>query len=162
MNKDRVVIVTGAAGGIGLGIAQRFARDGHPTAMLDVQQDLLEHEADALRSGGAKVLTANVDVADRAAIDAAYARIRQEFGPITIVIPNAGIAPMVPFQDMTAAQWQKVMDINLNGVFHTIQAAVNDMIKAKWGRIVPISSHAGQSGGMYMAITRRPREASSA
>lgn len=151
MSKDRVVVVTGAAGGIGLGIAQRFARDGHPTAMLDVQQHLLEREAGPLRSAGGKVLTAQVDVSDRAAIEAAYTRIRQEFGPISIVVPNAGIAPMVPFQDMTIEQWQKVIDINLTGVFHTIQAAVKDMIDAKWGRIVPISSHAGQSGGMHMA-----------
>ncbi|WP_159982127.1 MULTISPECIES: SDR family NAD(P)-dependent oxidoreductase [unclassified Novosphingobium] len=151
MSKDRVVVVTGAAGGIGLGIAQRFARDGHPTAMLDVQKDLLEREADALRSAGGKVMTAQVDVSDRSAIDAAYERVREEFGPITIVVPNAGIAPIVPFQEMTLAQWQQVMDINLTGVFHTIQAAVNDMVVAKWGRVVSISSHAGQSGGMYMS-----------
>lgn len=151
MSKDRVVVVTGAAGGIGLGIAQRFARDGHPTAMLDVQEDLLEQEAAALRSAGAKVFTRKVDVADRAEIDAAYADIRRELGPIAIIVPNAGVAPMVPFVDMTTAQWQQVIDINLTGVFHTIQAGVSDLIAAKWGRIVSISSHAGQSGGFNMS-----------
>lgn len=151
MTRDRVVVVTGAAGGIGLGIAQRFAADGYATAMLDVQQDLLEQEAEALRSAGAKVLTRRVDVSQRPQVDEAYAAIRSEFGPITIVVPNAGIAPMVPFADMTIAQWQRVIDINLTGVFHTIQAAVADMLEAKWGRIVTISSHAGQSGGMHMA-----------
>ncbi|MEJ5979244.1 SDR family NAD(P)-dependent oxidoreductase [Novosphingobium sp. PS1R-30] len=151
MSKDRVVVVTGAAGGIGLGIAQRFARDGHPTAMLDVQEDLLEQEAAALRSAGATVFTRKADVADRAQVDAAYADIRRELGPIAIIVPNAGIAPMVPFVDMTTAQWQQVIDINLTGVFHTIQAGVSDLIAAKWGRIVSISSHAGQSGGFNMA-----------
>ena len=151
MSKDRVVVVTGAAAGIGLGIAQRFARDGHPTAMLDVQQDLLQQEAEALRSNGAKVFAQSVDVSNRPQIDDAYAAIRSELGPITIVIPNAGIARFVPFVDMTTEQWQQVIDINLTGVFHTLQAAVADMLDAKWGRIVTISSHAGQSGGPQQA-----------
>lgn len=151
MNKDRVVVVTGAAGGIGLGIAQSFARKGHPTALLDVQDELLQREANALRAEGARVFARKVDVCNRAEIDEAYAEIRKELGAITIVVPNAGIAPMVPFTDMTSAQWQQVIDINLTGVFHTIQAATQDMLAAKWGRIVTISSHAGQSGGMHMA-----------
>lgn len=151
MNKDRVVIVTGAAAGIGLGIAQRFARDGHPTAMLDVQEAQLQQEADALRSSGATVFARTVDVADRAQVDEAYTAVRRELGPIAIVIANAGIAPMVPFVEMATSQWQQVIDINLTGVFHTIQASVRDMVEAKWGRVVTISSHAGQSGGMHMA-----------
>lgn len=151
MTKDRVVIVTGAAGGIGLGIAQRFARDGHPTAMLDVQEDLLEQEASALRDAGATVLPCRADVSQRAEIEAAYATVRAQFGPIAIVVPNAGIAPVVSFAEMTAAQWQQVIDVNLSGVFHTIQAALPDLVEAKWGRIVSISSHAGQSGALSMA-----------
>lgn len=151
MNKDRVVVVTGAAGGIGLGIAQGFARKGYPTALLDVQDELLQQEAEALRAEGARVFAHATDVSDRAAIDEAYAAIRHELGPIAIVVPNAGVAPMVPFAEMTVAQWQRVIDINLTGVFHTIQAAVPDMLSARWGRIVTISSHAGQSGGMHMA-----------
>ncbi|GAB3101098.1 SDR family oxidoreductase [Aestuariicella hydrocarbonica] len=151
MSKDRVVVVTGAAGGIGLGIAQSFARKGHPTALLDVQDELLRQETDKLSAEGARVFAQKVDVSNREEIDDAYAAIRKELGPITIVVPNAGIAPMVPFTDMTHAQWQQVMDINLTGVFHTIQAATPDMLEASWGRIVTISSHAGQSGGMHMA-----------
>lgn len=151
MNKDRVVVVTGAAAGIGLGIATRFANDGHPVAMLDVQADALEREADALRAEGAKVFTRCVDVAKREQIDEAYAAVRQEFGPISIVIPNAGIANFIPFTMMSTADWQRVIDINLTGVFHTVQAAVQDMIDAKWGRVVTISSQAGQSGGPMQA-----------
>jgi NAD(P)-dependent dehydrogenase (short-subunit alcohol dehydrogenase family) len=151
MSNKRVVVVTGAAAGIGLGIAQRFARDGHPTAMLDMQGDLLEQEADALRSEGAKVLTRVVDVSNRAQIDEAYAAVRQEFGPITIVVPNAGMANFIPFPSMRIEDWQRVIDVNLTGVFHTVQAAVADMIEAGWGRVVTISSQAGQSGGPNQA-----------
>lgn len=150
MHKDRVVVVTGAAAGIGLGIARRFAEDGHPTVMVDVQEDLLLREAEALRGAGCRVLARMADVADRAQVEAAYAAARAEFGPIGIVVPNAGIAPTIPFATMSIEQWQRVIDINLTGVFHTIQAAVGDMIAAGWGRIVTISSQAGQSGAPYM------------
>lgn len=151
MSKNRVVVVTGAAAGIGLGIAKRFAEDGHPTAMLDVQGDLVEQEAEALRSKGAKVLGLKVDASSRAQIDEAYATIRSELGPISIVVPNAGVANFIPFMSMRTEDWQKIIDINLTGVFHTVQAAASDMIAAKWGRIVTISSQAGQSGGPMQA-----------
>lgn len=151
MHKDRVVVVTGAAAGIGLGIAQRFASDGHPVAMLDVQQEALEIERDTLCSAGAKAWSRKVDVADRAQVDDAYGAIRKELGPISIVVANAGIAPMVPFAAMTANQWQQVIAVNLTGVFHTVQSGLRDMTEANWGRVVTISSHAGQSGGMHMA-----------
>jgi 2-hydroxycyclohexanecarboxyl-CoA dehydrogenase len=147
MSNNRVIVVTGAAAGIGLGIAKRFAEDGHPTVMLDVQDDLLQQEADALRAGGAKVLARRVDASNREQIDEAYAEARREFGPISIVVPNAGIANFIPFTAMRVEDWQRVIDINLTGVFHTVQAAVSDMIDANWGRIVTISSQAGQSGG---------------
>lgn len=148
---DRVVVVTGAAAGIGLGIAKCFARAGHPTAMLDTQGDLLAREAEALRAEGAKVFSQVANVADRAQIDSAYAAIRSELGPISIAVPNAGIARFTPFTTMTLDDWQQVIDVNLTGVFHTLQAAVPDMIAAGWGRIVTISSQAGQSGGPMQA-----------
>lgn len=148
---DRVVVVTGAAEGIGLGIAKRFAAAGHPTAMLDVQGELLEREAEALRTGGAKVFAHVANVADRGEIDIAFAAIRRELGPISIVVPNAGVAEFIPFTAMTLKQWQRVIDINLTGVFHTVQAAVPDMITANWGRVVTISSQAAQSGGPMQA-----------
>jgi 2-hydroxycyclohexanecarboxyl-CoA dehydrogenase len=146
-HQDRVVVVTGAAGGIGLGIAQRFDRDGHPTAMFDVQEELPEREADALRSVGGRVFTAKVDVAQRDQIDSAYAAVRSEFGPITIIVANAGISEFAPFDTMTPAVWQRMIDINLTGIFNTVPAALPDMVEAGWSRVVTISSQAGQSGG---------------
>lgn len=143
---QRVVVVTGAAEGIGWGIARRFALAGYPTAMLDIQADRLEQSAQTLRDEGCRVMSHVVDASDRAQIEAAYAKIREELGPISIAVPNAGIANFIPFMSMTAEQWDQMIRINLSGVFHTIQAAVPDMIAGGWGRIITISSHAGQSG----------------
>lgn len=146
MNKDRVVVVTGGASGMGLGICQLFAANGHAVAMLDVQEELLAKESAAIRAGGGRIVAAKADVSKRAEIDAAYAQIRKELGPISIVIANAGISKAVDFVTMSEAVWQQMIDINLTGVFHTIQPALPDMIAAKWGRIVTISSNAAQWG----------------
>lgn len=149
-NSERVVVVTGAAAGIGLGVAESFAKAGYKVAMLDVQGELLAQAADALRAGGATIFHQTADVADRAQVDQAYDAIRRELGPITVVVPNAGIAPMVPFATMSQADWDRVISINLTGVFHTLQAALPDMVAAQWGRMITISSHAGQSGAPNM------------
>ena len=151
MHEKRTVIVTGGASGIGLGISRLFAANGHPVAILDMQTDALERETAALRDAGASVLACTVDVSDRAQIDAAYATVRETFGLIAIVIANAGISIPVPFETITADQWQRTIDINLTGVFHTIQAALPDMLTAGWGRIVTISSQAAQSGSQDRA-----------
>jgi len=146
MNQDRVVVVTGGASGIGLGICQLFAANGHPVAMLDVQDEALARESAAIVANGGKVIGLKVDVSKRAEIDAAYAQIRRELGPISIVIANAGISKAVDFITMPVEIWQQMIDVNLTGVFHTIQAAVSDMVTLKWGRIVTISSNAAQWG----------------
>lgn len=146
MNANRVVVVTGGASGMGLGISQAFAASGHPVAMLDVQEDALIREANTLRAQGAKIYTAKVDVSSRAQIDTAYTAIRKELGPISIVIANAGISKAENFLTMPVEVWQRMIDVNLNGVFHTIQAALPDMVAGKWGRIVTISSNAAQWG----------------
>jgi 2-hydroxycyclohexanecarboxyl-CoA dehydrogenase len=151
MSKERVVVVTGGASGIGLGIARLFAGNGHPIAILDLQEDALERESSLLRKAGAKVLARKVDVSKRAEIDVAYAAIRAELGPITIVIANAGISSAAAFQTMSIDTWQRMIDVNLTGVFHTIQPALSDMVAAKWGRIVTISSQAAQSGAQDRA-----------
>lgn len=151
MGTERVVVVTGGASGIGLGVTQLFARKGHPVAMLDIQDAALEWEGAALRAEGARVLTRKVDVTNRDDVEAAYAAIRQELGPIAIVVANAGISEGIAFQDVSVAIWQRMIDINLTGVFHTVQAALPDMVEAKWGRIITISSHAAQSGAVDRA-----------
>jgi 2-hydroxycyclohexanecarboxyl-CoA dehydrogenase len=151
MSKDRVVIVTGAASGIGLGIAHMFAGNGHPVAMLDSDEAALQRESAVLRKTGAKLLAHKVDVSNRGQVDAAYAAVRQQLGPIAIVIANAGISSAADFQSMSVETWQRMIDVNLTGVFHTLQPAISDMVAGKWGRIVTISSQAAQSGAQDRA-----------
>ena len=145
------MVVTGGASGIGLGITRLFAGNGHPVAMLDLQEQALERESAILRKAGARLLARKVDVSNRGQVDAAYDMVREQLGPIAIVIANAGISAAADFQTMSFETWQRMIDVNLTGVFHTLQPAVSDMIAAKWGRIVTISSQAAQSGAQDRA-----------
>jgi len=115
-------------------------------AMLDIQDQALERESTELRARGFNVLPLKVDVASREQIDAAYGAVRKEYGPITSVIANAGYSKAVDFLTMSTEAWQEMLNVNLTGVFHTIQAALPDMVERKWGRIVTISSNAAQIG----------------
>lgn len=151
MSTERVVVVTGGASGIGLGVSKAFVASGHPVAMLDMQEEALARESAALCAGGAKVVACVADVSSRASIDAAYAKVRAELGPISIVIANAGISMSQDFLSMTLEAWDRMIAVNLTGVFHTLQAAVPDMVATKWGRIVTISSQAAQSGAQDRA-----------
>ena len=150
-HESRVVVVTGAASGIGLGISQLFAANGHPVAMLDMDQGALEQEGAALRGQGARVLAQPADVSDRAQMDRAYAAIRAQLGPVAIVIANAGISSSADFLTMSGQTWQRMLDVNLTGTFNTLQPALSDMVAASWGRIVTISSQAAQSGAQDRA-----------
>lgn len=143
---NRTTVVTGAASGIGLGICHALAEAGHRIAMFDVQGELLEQEASKLRSAGAEVLALAVDVVDREQVEEAYRRVRRDLGPIEVVVPNAGIARAHDFLTLSQETWRHMLDVNLTGVFNTIQPALTDMIERKWGRVITISSVAGQSG----------------
>ena len=143
MRLERVVVVTGGASGIGLGISKLLAKR-HPLLMLDVQEDALQAESSALRAQGAKVLACKVDVTRREQIDAAYAAARRELGPICIVIANASCGQS--FMSLPMQDWQTMINVNLTGVFHSVQAALPDMLQRQWGRVVTISSHAAQRG----------------
>jgi 2-hydroxycyclohexanecarboxyl-CoA dehydrogenase len=146
----RVAVVTGAASGIGLGIAQQLAADGHKVALLDADGDTAAASATELVGQGYEAAAFTVDVADRAAIEEAYAAIRKDLGPITIVVTSAGIESFDPILEVTPEKWDRIIAVNLTGTFTCVQLAVADMIDAKWGRIVTISSSSAQSGAPNM------------
>lgn len=141
----RVAVVTGGASGVGRSIAQHLARAGRSVAVLDLDGDAAAATAAELSAGGSRAIGCQVDVVDRAAIDAAYEQVRTDLGPIEILVTSAGVSGFVRFQDITAEQWQRTLDVNVTGTFHCIQAAIGDMVAARWGRIVTISSAAGQT-----------------
>jgi 2-hydroxycyclohexanecarboxyl-CoA dehydrogenase len=148
---DRVAVVTGAASGMGLAIARSLAARGERVALLDLQGDAALRAAESLRESGARAIGAQVDVRDRAAIDAALEKVRAELGPVAIMITAAGVDLFEPFTEITAESWERVLAINLTGTFHCLQAAVPDMLAARWGRMVTISSSSAQAGAWRMA-----------
>jgi 2-hydroxycyclohexanecarboxyl-CoA dehydrogenase len=131
-------VVTGGGSGIGAAIATRLRADGLQVATIDLNPDEEKFSYVA-------------DVTDRAAVDAALGEIRAELGPITVLVNAAGLDRFKRFVDLSFEDWQKVVDVNLNGVFHCTQATLPDMIEAGWGRIVNISSSSTHSGQPFMA-----------
>ncbi len=147
----RVAVVTGAASGMGLGIARRLAEAGRRVALLDLDGDAATGAADELTRDGATAVAAKVDVTDRGGVDDAFARVRDELGPVEILVTSAGFDEFRPFTDITLDAWEHMLAVNLTGTFHCIQAAIPDMLAAGWGRIVTISSSSAQSGAARMA-----------
>lgn len=134
----KTAVVTGGASGIGRAVAERLRSDGFRVAVLD-----LTPTDDGFGYGA--------DVTDRAQVDAAIAEIRAALGPILVLVNAAGVEGFGKFTSMTFEEWSKVIDVNLHGVFHTVQAVLPDMVEAGWGRIVNISSSSTHSGQPFMA-----------
>ena len=147
----RVAVVTGAASGIGEGVARRMAADGHAVALIDFDGDGLRRVAAVLTGQGHTAAAFEADVADRHALERVYDAVRHDLGPVTIVVTSAGIEAFDPIAAVTAEKWDHVIAVNLTGTFTCLQLAVPDMIKAGWGRIVTISSSSAQSGAPNMA-----------
>jgi 2-hydroxycyclohexanecarboxyl-CoA dehydrogenase len=134
----KTALVTGGASGIGRAVADRLRADGMHVATID-------------RADPSADFTYRADVTDRAQIDAALAEIRSALGPVTVVVTAAGLTGFKKFHNITFDEWQRRIDVNLNGVFHTIQAVLPDMLDAGWGRIVNISSSSTHSGSPFQA-----------
>lgn len=134
----KTAVVTGGGSGIGLAVVHRLRADGLDVATIDLKPS----ETD---------LSFTADVTDRSQVDAAFSAIRAQLGPVTILVNAAGLDGFKRFNNLTFEDWQRVIDVNLHGVFHTVQAALPDMIEAGWGRIVNISSSSTHSGAPYMS-----------
>ncbi|MFV2175247.1 SDR family NAD(P)-dependent oxidoreductase [Actinomadura sp. LOL_016] len=149
--RSRVAVVTGAASGIGEATCRHLAEQGHQIAVLDLDGDGADRVAKELRVNGAQSLALAVDITDRPALDAAFDEIRSTLGPTEILVTSAGLVAFDRFEDITPEQWNRLIDVNLTGTFHCCQAALPEMVAAKWGRIVTIASSSAQRGSPTMA-----------
>jgi 2-hydroxycyclohexanecarboxyl-CoA dehydrogenase len=147
----KTALVTGAAAGIGRACAIKLASEGVQVGVLDLTADACQETVAAIVAAGGKAVALGADIADRAQVVAAVTKLRETFGPVTIVVNNAGITGFVPFKEITDAQWDKMLQINLKGTFVVTQVVLPDMEAAKWGRIVNISSSSAQTGAINMA-----------
>lgn len=139
----RVAIVTGASRGIGKGIAIGLAQAGADVACIGRDVDALEETAWAISELGRRALTVVCDVTDRTQIEEAIGRTERELGALTLAVNNAGVAGSMSAVDMTSAEWHRVFDINVDGVFQCCQAEASVMRRNGGGSIVNIASISG-------------------
>jgi len=147
--EGRHALVTGAARGIGAEIARRLAAEGASLTLLGRSRDALQQLAEALPGAGHGIAVA--DVSDAQAVAAAFEQARAVRGAIAILVNNAGQAESAPFLKTSIELWQRMLAVNLTGSFVCAQAALPDMLAARWGRIVNIASTAGQKGYAYVS-----------
>jgi 3-oxoacyl-[acyl-carrier protein] reductase len=144
---DQVAVVTGAGRGIGHGIAAVLAAEGARVVIADVDGALAELAAAELRDGGAEALAVATDVTDRASVNALAETTLAAYGRIDILAANAGIYPSTELAAIDDALWDHVMDINVKGALHAIQACMPAMLARGYGRIVLTSSITGPITG---------------
>jgi 2-hydroxycyclohexanecarboxyl-CoA dehydrogenase len=147
----KTALVTGAAAGIGRACAKRLAEDGMAVGVLDILIDDAQKVADEINAAGGKAIALQASIADRAQVVAAVQKLRDAFGPVTVLVNNAGITHTQPFKEITDETWDQVLTINLKGTFIVTQVVLPDMEAAQWGRIVNISSSSAQTGSAGMA-----------
>jgi len=142
MIAGKTALITGSTSGIGLGIAELFARDG-ANIILNGFGD--PSDIELLRSGmeekyGVKVRFQGADVSKAAEIEAMFGAIEDEFGGVDILVNNAGIQYVAPIDEFPPAKWDAIIAINLSASFHTIRHALPTMKKRRWGRIIQLAS----------------------
>jgi 3-oxoacyl-[acyl-carrier protein] reductase len=144
--QDKVCIITGAAQGIGLATALKFAREGARLAIWDLQQNAIDEAVRQCREAGVEAAGWVVDVTQREMVDAAVGQVLSRFGRIDVLVNNAGITSDARLQKMTLEQFDRVIDVNLRGVFHCSQAVSHCMVEQGSGVILNASSVVGLYG----------------
>ena len=141
----RTALVTGASRGIGRAVALELAERGHRVACLSATDAAKETQRE-LEAAGHEAIAVLADVRDRDAVDAAFTDVEQAFGPVEILVNNAGVTADGLVARMSDEQWAQVLDTNLTGAFHTIRRATPKLMRARWGRIVNVSSVSAYAG----------------
>ncbi|EID11413.1 short-chain dehydrogenase [Mycolicibacterium phlei DSM 43072] len=141
-------MVTGGGSGLGEVIAEHLAGEGHSVAVLDIDGDAAEQVATKLQDRGARAIAIAADVADPDAVTESFQQTRDLLGPTGILVTSAAVAGFTRFDEISLEEWNRYLAVNLTGTFLCMQAALTDMVEAQWGRIVTISSAAGQTGAV--------------
>ncbi|MFM2112143.1 MAG: 3-oxoacyl-[acyl-carrier-protein] reductase FabG [Pseudomonadota bacterium] len=144
--QDKVSIITGAAQGIGLATALKFAREGAIVVVCDVRQTAVEEAVAACKAEGVQSIGFVMDVTNRDMVDDVIAHVLKEYGRIDVLVNNAGITQDARLMKMTLEQFDRVIDVNLRGVFHCSQVVADEMVKAGSGVILNASSVVGIYG----------------
>lgn len=145
----RICLVTGAAGGIGRGIATRLTAEGAIVVVADLDEEAARSTAEEL---GGHSLAVGVDIADRAGVDAMTAQVMERFGRIDVLVNNAGWDQVGPFLDQDPALWDRIIGINLVGTLHCSQSVVRVMTEQGHGTVVNIASDAARVGSSGEAV----------
>lgn len=144
---NKVALVTGSSRGIGAATAALLARSGWDVCINYIERrDKAEELAAKLEGEGCRVMVCQADVSDAEAVNAMVRKIEATFGPVTLLVNNAGIAKQIQFQDITAEYWRRIFEVNLGGCFNTIQAVLPHMLHEHAGCIINVSSIWGQHG----------------
>ncbi|MFP4432742.1 MAG: SDR family NAD(P)-dependent oxidoreductase [Spirochaetaceae bacterium] len=147
----RTAIVTGAAQGMGFAFARELAGQGAVVYMCDIQAEALEKAAEEIRTEGYKAVPVRVDVSQEADVASAVEKAVTETGRLDILVNNAAIHPLKGIEEVSVDEWDKVLAVNLRSCFLFCRAAIPQMRKQKYGRIISIASEAGKNGGTICA-----------
>lgn len=143
---SRVAVVTGGGSGLGQAICSKLAGDGHRVAVLDVNGEAAAKVAAEIVASGGDATPMDCDVSEEDSVSAAFDAVRAQYGPVELLVTSAAISGFTRFDKITVGEFNRYLAVNLTGTFVCIRAALADMVPAKWGRIVTISSAAGQQG----------------
>ena len=149
---DKVAIVTGAARGIGLAIAEQLACAGASVALVDLNESLVREAARRLGAAGYAALPVAADVSVRPQVQAAVETVTSAWGRVDILVNNAGICPLTPADQITEAEWDRVLAVNLKGAFLFSQAVMPILRRQRSGKIINMSSSAAQTGGLIAGL----------
>ena len=148
----KVALITGGASGIGRAIAELFASEGAAIGILDLDGEKAERAATELASGhSAETASAEADVSDEVAVEAAIGRIVDALGAIDILVNNAGIDTTCPVETMPSDLWDRMIAVHLKGTFVCTRAVLPAMRRKRWGRIISLSSQLAHKGAPTIA-----------
>ncbi|HXG21396.1 MAG TPA: SDR family NAD(P)-dependent oxidoreductase [Methylomirabilota bacterium] len=149
--QGRVALITGAASGIGRTTAKVLAQGRADVVLCDINLAGAETAANEIVAMGRRALALRVDVTNLAEVETAVSTAHTELGKVDVLLSNAGIAELVPFTELTEAQWDRMFNVHLNGAYNCFRAVLPGMRARNWGRLICTSSVGARTGGVRLA-----------